>query len=325
MTEMELPSAVQALVEKGSVSADDVLTLRKSVFNDGVVQREEAGWIFAIQNAAKDVDPEWETFFVEALVDMAVRQAEPYGYVSEESADWLIGELSSDGRIKNPLALDALIRVIDKAKSCPARLPAFALEQVKYAVIEGQGPGRGPGLYVAGVVTEADVERLRGILYAFGGDGNVAVTRAEAEVLFDINDATSASDNHAAWSDLFVKAVANYLMNVSGYAVPSRKEALRREAWVSYATPEISSFFQRMLMGGLAGVMQAYSPVEAAEDREARMAAAEEITEAEAKWLADRIGRDGDLHENEKALLTFLADESPNVHPALQTLVDAVA
>lgn len=325
MAELEFPRAVQALVEKGSVSAEDVLTLRQRVFNDGLVQRDEAEWIFAIQEAAQDVAPDWEAFFIEAMVDIAVRQAQPYGYVTKESADWLIGELSSDGRVNGALELDAVIKVVDKATSCPPQMSGFALEQVKHAVIEGQGPARGPGLFAAGVVTEADVERLRGILYAFGGDGNVAVTRPEAEVLFDINDATSAADNHAAWSDLFVKAVANYLMNVSGYAVPSRKEALRREAWVSYATPEISVFFQRMLMGGLAGVMQAYSPVEAAEDREARMAAAERITEDEAKWLADRIGRDGDLHENEKALLTFLADESPNVHPALQTLVDAVA
>jgi len=29
---------------------------------------------------------------------------------------------------------------------------------------------------------------VRRILYAFGGDENIAVTRAEAEVLFGIND-----------------------------------------------------------------------------------------------------------------------------------------
>jgi hypothetical protein len=70
------------------------------------------------------------------------------------------------------------------------------------------------------------------MLYAFGGDGNIAVTQQEASVLFDINDATAETENHPAWSDLFVKALANFLMATSGYQVPTRQEALRREAWL---------------------------------------------------------------------------------------------
>ena len=35
---------------------------------------------------------------------------------------------------------------------------------------------------------------MRRMLYAFGGDGNIAITRQEAEVLFDINDATDADE-----------------------------------------------------------------------------------------------------------------------------------
>ncbi|MEM6665931.1 MAG: hypothetical protein AAF638_05960, partial [Pseudomonadota bacterium] len=53
--------------------------------------------------------------------------------------------------------------------------------------------------------------------------------------------------------------------------------------------------------------------------------AAEPVTEDETRWLADRIGRDGVLHDHEKALLKFLRDENPNVPPALQTLIDTAA
>ena len=51
----------------------------------------------------------------------------------------------------------------------------------------------------------------------------------------------------------------------------------------------------------------------------------EAVTLAEATWLAQRIGRDGRLTPNERALLMFLKAESPSIHPSLQALVDKAA
>ena len=42
------------------------------------------------------------------------------------------------------------------------------------------------GAYKPGVVTEADVNLLRRIFYAYGGDQHIAISRAEAEVLFEV-------------------------------------------------------------------------------------------------------------------------------------------
>ena len=125
-----------------------------------------------------------------------------------------------------------LVKVLEKAQSSPPRLAGFALAQVKKAVIEGDGPLAHGGTLTPGKVGRAEAELMRRILYAFGGDGNIAVTRAEAEVLFDINDATAEADNDPAWSELFVKAIANFMMAASGYDVPSRQEALHREEWL---------------------------------------------------------------------------------------------
>jgi hypothetical protein len=55
------------------------------------------------------------------------------------------------------------------------------------------------------------------------------------------------------------------------------------------------------------------------------MAVAEVVTSDEVRWLADRIGRDGVIHENERALLVFLREESPDIHPSLRTLLDTAA
>jgi hypothetical protein len=49
------------------------------------------------------------------------------------------------------------------------------------------------------------------------------------------------------------------------------------------------------------------------------------VGEDEAGWLAARIGRDGKLHENEKALLRFIRDEASDIHPALAPLIEKAA
>ena len=46
------------------------------------------------------------------------------------------------------------------------------------------------------------------------------------------------------------------------------------------------------------------------------------VSEANARWLIDRIGRSGKLHETEKAVLRFIAEHFPDIHPSLKPLID---
>ena len=154
------------------------------------------------------------------------------GYLTAENAAWLIRRIAKDGQIESKTELELLLNVLDKARWVPQSLVRFALDQVKDAIINGAGPLRSGKPRGPTVVIEADVDLLRRILYSFGGDGNLAVTQAEAEVLFDIDAATAEADNHPAWSDLFVKAIANCVMAASGYAPPPREVALARDAWL---------------------------------------------------------------------------------------------
>ena len=324
------PDAVRKIADKGTISAEDVLSLRREVFTDGVVCEAEAEMLFGLNEACTAADDAWGEFFTEALTDYLVHQAQPEGYISESNAKWLMQRIAQDGKVDTQTELDLVVRVLDKAQSSPEALVAFVLEEVKRGVLEGEGPvGRGRDLK-PGVIGEAEVELLRKILYSFGGDGNIAITKAEAEVLFDLNDATSEADNHPSWSDLFVKAVANFLMATSDYVVPTRQEALRREDWLE-ERDGIGGFMSKMLRGGLEGIWHAYRRDEDV-DRYARLFGRENmiphnerITGVEADWLANRIGRDGTFHENEKALIAFIKDHSPDIHPTLRPLVERVA
>ncbi|QPC92689.1 hypothetical protein [Mesorhizobium sp. INR15] len=333
MGELIMTAPVAGLTSKNRITVDDVTMLRHDVFGDGVVTRGEAEALFALDATARDKCPEWPVFFVEAVTDYIVHQEKPAGYISQDNADWLIRTISRDGMVDSRTELELLVHVLEEAKSSPVKLCTYALEQVAHAVIDGKGPLMLGGSLVPGLVAKAEVELLRRILYAHGGEGNIAITRAEAEILFKINERTATANNDPSWNDLFVKAIANFVMCSAGYEAPTRDVALRQDAFLDHAKPEIGGFFGRMVSGGLAGIIEAYrSPADTEAEWEARnMAAealarrAETIDAGEAKWLVEHIGVDRPLYENERALLTLIKHASPEIHPALQPLLDKVA
>ncbi len=317
----------------GKVTADDALASRRAVYgDDGAIAPGEIDMLFRIDEAASAADPAWSALLAEAGVDYIVHQRQPSGYIDEANAEWLVERIGRDGKVKTATELELLVKVLEAARTSPPSLVQFALRQVQSAVVDGDGPLADGRVIVPGRVDRAEADLLRRILYAFGGDGGIAVTRAEAEVLFDINDATADADNDPAWLDLFVKAVANCIMAASGYVVPTREVALRREEWLDAPSGGVAGFFARMVSGGLRGVLEAYrAPDDEDEwaERNARMdraiATAEAVTDGEADWLAGRIGRDGSLHENEKALLRFIGNEAHDIHPALAPLIERAA
>jgi hypothetical protein len=311
----------------------DVLEFRQLVFRDGVVACDEAQMLFQLNECCAEQCAEWQEFFVEAITDYIVHQEKPAGYVSAKNADWLIGAISHDGKVDTATELELLVRVLERAKFSTERLVAFALKQVKHAVVDGQGPLMQGGELVPGVIEQAEVDLVRRVLYAFGGDGNIAITRSEAEVLFEINDCVAGARNDASWNDLFVKAIANFVMCASGYQAPTREEALRQENFLDRADADIGGFMARMASTGGREMLAAYRlSVDIDADWEARnqwdgvcRRRAERIDNVEARWLAERIGKDGRLQENELALVRFIKQTSPEIHPEFKPLFEKVA
>ncbi|WP_027167362.1 hypothetical protein [Mesorhizobium sp. WSM3224] len=334
MGELIMSAPVAGLTSKNKITAEDVTMLRREVFADGVVSRGEAEALFALDQTARDKCGEWAPFFVEAVTDYIVRQEKPEGYISEQNADWLVRTVSRDGMVDSRTELELLVHVLEEAKSSPGQLSAYALEQVAHAVVDGKGPLMQGGSLVPGHIAKAEVDLLRRILYAYGGDGNIAISKVEAEVLFRINDRTAAIDNDPSWNDLFVKAIANYVMCSAGYEPPTREAALRHGNFLDEAAPTLGGFFSRMVSGGFAAILEAYhSPGDIEAGWEARNRAAEALARRaetvdadEAEWLVERVGGgQRPLRDNERALLTLIKHASPEIHPALKPLLEKVA
>jgi hypothetical protein len=325
-----LTDLVSAVSRTGRITAEDVLAFRKAYYDDGRITSVEADAVFAANTACKEAHPSWSVFFSEALCDYTVHQMQPHGHVNADNAAWLMSHIDRDGRVDSATELDLLVAILEQAKTVPETLVAYALAQVKHAVISGTGPLRSGKTLLAGVVDEADVELLRRILYAYAGGGNIAVTSAEADVLFDINDATANADNHPAWKELFAKAIANHLMFASNHAPVSREEALRRDAWVADTSVSVGGFVTSMVKT-LRDIYRVANFKETDAQRQRReayfgaMRVAEDITEPEANWLTDRITRDGRISEAERAALLFIKQEAAHIHPSLAALLDKVA
>ncbi len=327
------------LKDASRIDADDVLVFRRHVFGDGIVSLAEANSVFALNDKLHDTCPEWDMFFVEVMTDYCVNQAKPVGYVSETNADWLIRSIAADGYLKSDTELELLIKIIERAASVPESLTAYALRSVGNAILEGDGALLRDETLTPGVIGKPEAQLIRRIMYGAGAEGRITISKAEVEALFELNDKTVEVENHPEWNDVFVKAVAAHLMMACGYQVMSRDEVLRREAWLDDTQADVGGLLSRTL-SSFGSIMssktwsgafdsnqtvmdEAWRQRNDQDDRDAELAAP--VSSEEAVWLAERIGRDGILHENEKALLRYLKQEAEHIDPALQPLLDKVA
>jgi hypothetical protein len=326
--------SITELLQRGSILDVDVLRLKGALQTDAQISADEAEALISLNEACTQQDTAWVPFYVETLTDYFVCQMEPDGYLTAEKAKRLTGRIAPNGVVARRSDLDLIVRVLDKSRWSPVSLARLALEQVKRAVVEGAGPLRPAGEPQAGSIRESEVDLVRRILYAFGGDRPVAITRPEAEVLFDINDAIVNPQANAGWSDLFVKAVTNVVMAASGQSVSTREEALRRDVWLMEATPDLTplALLSAMVSSSIDAVRATYLDQTAEERALARLERQrieiitnEEIPQAEAPWLCQRIGRNGQLSPNEAALVAYLNRETPRIHPDLQAAVARLA
>ena len=326
-----LTSIAVQLSRAGKITEEDVKTLRGITYDDGHISASEADTVFGLANKVEDTCDAWDAYFVEVMTDFLVMQAEPRGYVSPENADWLMSKILKDGEICQRVELDLLVKIIERATMCPERLTTLALNAVRDAVLNGQGVLSGDSEAASMVVTDADVELLRRILYAAGGSGHIAITRAEAEILFELNDNTDHETNAPAWNDLFVKAIANNLMAHHGFKPPARDVAIRREQWLDDDETEGFVGFLGAAIS-LRGIWSAYTgqsheerSLAYLEEQRRNILMDESGAEEEGNWVLDRIGRDGVIQDNERALLQFLKDESPDIFEGIDEVLTRAA
>jgi len=167
------------------------------------------------------------------------------------------------------------------------------------------------------------------------------VSRREAEFLFDLNHRTEEHDNCAAWNDLFVKGVGNYLVFPrQAPDVLSAQEYTQQNNWLAERKGVgefIASMGQSLKDGGALdeafNTAASFTADGVTEDEKTAMAALArglettadklaEVDAAEAQWLLGQLP-DGVQRENERALMSFVKEMASRIHPSLDPLLQA--
>src|SRR6201995_5536628 len=102
---------------------------------------------------------------------------------------------------------------------------AHALTIVRDGVLTGEGPTTRGRIHFSRVLDADDAAWCAKILTARAVE-HQPVSRAEAEALFEINDASAERSDDGRFDDLLAKAVAHHAASASGLPVPPRTVAL---------------------------------------------------------------------------------------------------
>jgi uncharacterized protein with PIN domain len=304
----------QRAAADGQVTAEELLTLRREGWGDGIITRAEAEALFALNNALKVRSNEWCDFFVEAIGEFVLNATPPRLQCSVEEAEWLIGQIDHDGVVESVVELETMVRIVERAENVPDRLKNYVLDQIEREVLTGTGPTRCGGELSATHISAAECRIIRRVIFSSGGHGPAAVSRFEAELLFRLKDATLAEENAAEWDDLFVDGVANYLKGFTLLnAQLSHERRNELEAFISDNQASVGRFVGRVareapnVLNHFGKVFGKKKP--AGTDFTALASAGETITDFEKEWLDQMVDADGEVDELESRLIARLASE----------------
>ena len=113
---------------------------------------------------------------------------------------------------------------------------AQALAVVRDGIITGEGPTTRGRIHFSRALDAADAAWCAHILTA-SAVANQPVSRAEAEALFQINEAGAERSDAGIFDDLFAKAIVHHAAAASGLPVPSRTVALAPDTAIESWAP----------------------------------------------------------------------------------------
>lgn len=239
-------SAALRALEDQAPSGDETARLRAAVYRDGQVSAEEARSLLRLhaQGAGQGAGAAWNDLLIETIVDhFALSRAEPdaarldlapswarvrsmvvdtlsFGAapdaararwmdaypagVSEAEAQCLIDALSADGKTLDATETRLLARLFASAVTYPYSLRTFALEALAATVAHDEA------------ITAEEAQLVRAIVFGPGGEGGIAITRAEAETLWRIDHLVRDANKAQAWDAVFAGVMAAHLLSGGG-------------------------------------------------------------------------------------------------------------
>ena len=303
----------QRAAADGQITSQELLALRRQGWGDGIITREEAEALFAVNNTLDERDSEWCDFFVEAIGEFVLNGTQPRLQCDKQEADWLIAQVDHDGVVESFVELETIVRIIERAENVATQLKDYVVAQIEREVLSGTGPTRHGGGLSATHISSAEARILRRVVFSSGGYGPAAVSRFDAEMLFRLKDATLSDENAPEWDDLFLDGVSNYL---KGFALQNAQiehgRAKELQEFVKDNKANVGRFFGTMVKEA-PQVRNHFGKVFGKRNDEPgfteQAVAGEEVTDNEQEWLDAMIEADGEVDDLERRLLARIIDE----------------
>jgi len=132
---------------------------------------------------------------------------------------------------------------------------AIALTVVRDGVITGEGPTTRGRVHFSRALDADDAAWCARILTATAVE-HQPVSRAEAEALFEINDAAAERSDDGVFDDLLAKAIVHHAAAASGLAVPPRTVALSPDTAIDSWAPAHANAVDVAVLQWLASQMR---------------------------------------------------------------------
>jgi len=203
MSELRLSYPACRLAENIEFTAQDVQLIQHTVFAKGLEGPDAVATLLALEHCRAEKCVEWDEYFIRTLADYLVNHMAPAGSMTRAKADWLRRVLSRGGLIAGRNEVEALVRIMEMTGAQSHYLAAFALSQVWYAVVEGEGPlaSRRKGLWA--VLGMEQLTYINRVLAALGSAQPFSVDDAEA--LFDPALDLAPDGRKSAWCEFIAR------------------------------------------------------------------------------------------------------------------------
>ena len=124
-----LRAFVSKALERNRISFGDLRRLQRTVLPHGLLTREQAEVLIALDHTITRTDKAWAGYLVAALTDFVVWRSSSPGRVEPETAAWLVASLSC-GRPTRTTGMIARA-IVREAQHCEEPLLGFALSSPK--------------------------------------------------------------------------------------------------------------------------------------------------------------------------------------------------
>jgi len=299
-------SLLSKVGDLGEMSENEARELLDEVSRDGIASRAEAEAIIALNRQIGHASPDWDTQFCGLLKDYLVTAEEPVGWVDSRECSWLIGQIAPHQPGVQLNEVDLLLDLLPHAEGAPITLAKCALGGIQQLA---NRQTRMSGELVG---------RLRTLLLGRFGERTVWITRWEAHGLLKINDSVGFARNDEGWNHLYARAIANHLVAEAHPAPETSVDTLDRGAWLDEQSDAdlgspylqgIKSTDEGHWFGGVSATNKgAAAAHEAAQQLATRT---EDAPAQDGDWLIRRLGWGNSVSPADRALVSFLKEETP--------------